>query len=140
MTDAERCPTCGSTRSEGRALTGGQNMPDGQHEYDYCDDPFHDTPDSELSVSHSMNVGNPGGPLPDYMSEPTPDEDTANFTMPAMITEAKCNRRVEDAKREQMETDCDLLSEMACMERRRESQALRGAVTSIRVAWGMEHK
>ena len=75
---------------------------------------------------------------------------------------AECDRRVEEAvresiprtdayrrmlkvlivnaKREQMEADCDLLSEMACMERRRESQALRGAVTSIRVAWGMEHK
>ena len=61
-------------------------------------------------------------------SEPTPDEDTANFTMPAMITEAECNRRIEEAeheveldmqafediwvrqvalaKREQMEADC----------------------------------
>jgi len=77
---------------------------------------------------------------PPNASEPTPDEDTAKLIMPAMITEAECNRRVEDAKREQMEADCDLLSEMACMERRRESQALRGAVTSIRVAWGMEHK
>jgi len=31
-------------------------------------------------------------------SEPTPDEGTAKLTMPAMITEAECNRRVEDAK------------------------------------------
>jgi len=47
---------------------------------------------------------------PPKASEPTPDEGTAKLTMPAMITEAECNRKIEaairQAKREQMEADC----------------------------------
>jgi len=44
-----------------------------------------------------------------------------------------------DAKREQMDADCDLLSEMASKERQRESQALRAAAAAIRAAWVKEH-
>ena len=87
-------------------------------------------------------------------SEPTQDGKTPADSYVAVIEEccrfhqhvmgeyrkALIDKAIAEAKREQMEADCDLLSEMACMERRRESQALRAAVAIIRAEWEKKHK
>ena len=66
----KRCGTCGSNDPK---LDGVMEWNGLERE---CDDDFHDTPASEPPpTSHSMYVGNPGGPLLSHM-EPTEDATT----------------------------------------------------------------